>query len=315
MAKVTTRKRGETERAANEIRFDGMRRGLSVEETANRIIRELPEVFPLEAWRLANGWTRTEVSRRIDMLYEADGLVPPNIDNAQLCRWELGERRPGEERIDYFCRLYRTRPDRLGYGTDYTGAEVPNLQRAGIIDAFPYTSAESETDLRDRLSGAQHRINLFGLSRNYYVKGEVLPLLEDRAEAGVPVHVYVMDPWCESRRDRYRIEPAEATMEDPERYVREILVPLQAAAGRHESFRIFTFNFPCSFAIEEIDDACRVMIYGHAKRGTMGPIITFQEGSPTYTYLADQVRWLEQMADEPATEPWASKGIVVKPLE
>ncbi|MBG6089880.1 helix-turn-helix domain-containing protein [Actinomadura viridis] len=277
-------------------------------------MREL-DVFPLEAWRLANGWSRTEVSRRIDMLYEADGLMPPGLDSATLCRWELGERRPGEERIDYLCRLYRTRPDRLGYGTDHTGAEVPNLQRAGIVDAYPYTCQESEQDLRDRLAGARHRINLFGLSRNYYVRGEVLPLLEERAGAGVPVHVYVMDPGCCSRRDRYRIEPAEATMEDPERYTREILVPLHRAAGRHEAFRIFTFNFPCSFAIEEIDDACRVMIYGHGKRGTQGPIITFGEGSPSHTYLADQIRWLERLAEDPEFEPWASKGIRVRPLE
>ncbi|GAA2628328.1 hypothetical protein GCM10010411_77010 [Actinomadura fulvescens] len=314
MAKVTTRKRGEIERRANEIRFDGIRRGLAVEETADRIMRELPEVFPLEAWRLANGWTRAEVAARIDMLYEADGLIPPAIDAATLCRWELGERRPGQERIDYLCRLYRTRPDRLGYGSDHTGAEVTHMQRAGIIDAYPYTSTESEADLRDRISAARHRINLFGLTRNYYVHREVLPLLEARAAAGVPVTVYVMDPWCPSRKDRYRIEPAEATMEDPERYSREILVPLSLASERHKAFRIFTFNFPCSFAIEEIDDAARVMLYGHGMRGTQGPIVTFGSQGPAYTYLTDQLRWLERLAEDPAFEPWASKGIRVKPL-
>lgn len=277
-------------------------------------MRAVPNVVPLEAWRFANGWTRGEVSARLDMLYEADGLAPPNIDSASLCRWEHGDRRPSDERIEYFCRLYRTRPDQLGFGKDHTPAVVGHIQRAGIVDAYPYTCENSEKDLVDRLANARSRINMFGLTRNYYAHDEVRPILESKAKR-LPITLYLMDPYCDSRRDRYRIEPAEAAMEDPERYVREVLSPLHAMAQRYEKFNIFLYNFPCSFAIEEIDDVCRIMLYGHGKRGTQGPIITFAQGSSSFTFFTDQIRWLERMSSEtPTLEPWASKGIEVRPL-
>lgn len=312
--RVSARRRREIERRAAEIRIDCLRRGLTTEETMDRIRRELPEVFPLEAWRFANGWTRAEVAARLEMLYEADGLAAPTLDAAVLCRWEHGDRRPGEERIDYFCRLYRTRPDRLGFGTDHSPGDVGNLKRAGIVDAYPYTSQESEDDLLDRIRDARVRVNMFGLTRNFYGRDDVLPVFQEKASRGVPVQIFVMDPYCSSRRDRYRIEPAEAAMEDPDRYVREILRPLHEVAQQQPNFRVFTFNFPCSFAIEEIDDVCRVMLYGHGKRGTQGPVVTFAAGTPTHAYFVEQVRWLERLSEGGTPEPWASKGIEVRPL-
>lgn len=309
--KVSAQRRREIDRQATELRLDAIRRGLATEETVDRILRALPEVFPLEAWRLAHGWTRVELSARLDMLYETDGLAQPHLDAATLCRWEHGSRRPSEERIDYLCRLYRTRPDRLGFGADHTPAHVGHLQRAGIIDAYPYTGEESQRDLLDRIRNATQRINMFGLTRNYYARDEVMAVFEAKAAAGVPIQLFVMDPYCESRRDRYRIEPAEAAMESPDRYVREVLRPLHNLASRYPAFRIFLFNFPCSYGIEEIDDVCRIMLYGHGKRGTQGPVITIAEGSPTHVHLVDQIRWLEKLAQGDASEPWTSKGVRV----
>ncbi len=43
---------------------------------------------------------------RLDALYGADGLRSPHIDASVLCRWESGDRRPSDERTEYFCRLY-----------------------------------------------------------------------------------------------------------------------------------------------------------------------------------------------------------------
>ncbi|REF00675.1 helix-turn-helix domain-containing protein [Thermomonospora umbrina] len=302
------------ERQAAEIRLDGLRRGLTTEAVVESIIRRIPEVAALEAWRLANGWSREEVSARLDQLYVADGLEPPNVDSSTLCRWELGHRRPNEERIEYFCRLYRTRPDRLGFGTDHGEANPTHLQRVGIIGAFPYTNEESEEDLTDRIRGARERVNLFGLTRSFYAREEFLPVLEEAAQR-VPVRVYVMDPYCDSRRDRYRIEPAEAAMEDPARYIREILRPLRAAAERAPGIRLYSYNFPCSFAMEEVDDVTRIMLYGHGKRGTHGPVLLFQDGGAAHTFVVDQLRWLERMTQGETPEPWMSKGIEVKPLE
>src|SRR4051812_36325692 len=118
--KIPAERRREIERTARELLHDSLRRGLATEETVDRILRALPEVFPLEAWRFANGWTRSEVSARLDLLYQSADLAPPGIDQASICRWEHGERRPSDERIEYLCRLYRTRPDRLGYGADHS---------------------------------------------------------------------------------------------------------------------------------------------------------------------------------------------------
>lgn len=312
--KLSPKQRREIERAANVIRFDGIRKGLATEEVAERIIRNVPNVLPLEAWRFAHGWTRAEVSARIDSLYVLDGLQPPNIDNSRICRWEHGERRPNEERIEYFCRLYKTRPDQLGFGNDHTPGKTGHVQRTGIIDAFPYTGEESEIDLIERISSAQSRINLFGLTRNYYAEPRMQRVLEEKVSR-VPITMYLMDPHCESRRDRYRIEPAEAAMENPDRFVREVLRPLHEISLRSPKLRVFLYNFPCSYAIEEIDDACRVMLYGHGKRGTQAPIVIFGDDSSSHTYFTDQIRWLERLSEGDTPEPWASKGIIVKKFE
>ncbi|QXJ19717.1 helix-turn-helix transcriptional regulator [Actinomadura graeca] len=294
--------------------MDGIRRGFTTDAIAEKITRNVQGITPLEAWRIAYGYERSEVAARMDALYEADGLQPPSLDAATLCRWELGDRRPGDERIEYLCRLYRTRPDKLGFGTDHSPGDVGHVQRAGIIDAFPFTSEDSERDLIERISAAQRRINLFGLTRSFYASEEMLSLLEEKART-MDVRIYVMDPYCDSRKDRYRIEPADATMEDPERYIREILRPLRAAADRAPRLRLFLFNFACSFAMEEVDSTVRVMMYGHGRRGTHGPIIVFAEGTSSHTYFVEQFHWLERLASGTSPEPWRSKGVEVRPFD
>lgn len=314
MNKISAVRRRQIEREANEVRLDGIRRGLAVEETVSRMINAIPEIFPLEAWRFANGWARAEVSARLDMLYQSDGLAPPGIDQATLCRWEHDERRPGDERIDYLCRLYRTRPDRLGFGADHGRGDTDHLRRTGLIDAYPYTSEESEADLIQRISEARQRVNMFGLTRNFYGRDSVLPIFEEKATK-IPIQIFVMDPYCESRKDRYRLEPAEASMENPDRYIREILKPLNEVMRRRPKLRVYLYNFPCSFAIEEVDDAVRVMLYGHGKRGTQGPIVTFSGETTAHQYFVDQIRWLERLAGGDSPEPWASKNVRVWPLD
>ena len=52
----------------------------------------------------------------------------------------------------------------------------------------------------------------------------------------------------------------------------------------------------------------------HAKRGTEGPILVFDEGTPYWDYFASQLEWMQRLADAPR-EPWTSKGLVVRVLE
>jgi hypothetical protein len=198
-------------------------------------------------------------------------------------------------------------------------APVDQLKEAGISHLWPRTNPAVLDDLVERVNSAREEITVFGLTRNFYAKDDILPLFEAKASE-IPVTFYVMDPNCDSRRDRYRIEPVEAAMEDPALYTREIIRPLFDASQRiipttpSAGMQIFTFNFPCSFAIEKIDRSCRVMLYGHGKRGTEGPMLVFDEGTPYWTYFTDQIQWLERLAANPR-EPWVSKGLVVRALD
>ncbi|MED7952793.1 hypothetical protein [Streptomyces sp. BE303] len=192
-----------------------------------------------------------------------------------------------------------------------------HLESAGLHDLFPITNADSKADLIQRIREARLRITMFGLTRNFYGSEELLNLFVSKSHE-VPIRVFIMDPFCASRKDRYRLEPAEAAMEDPARYMREVLTPLTEAARRGGDFKIYLFNFPCSFAMEMIDDTMRVMIYGHGKRGTDGPILVFGKGdtatgpTPYWQYFESQLAWIQRLADaEEAPEPWRSKGIRV----
>jgi hypothetical protein len=320
MATMTRARRQQLAARAQQVRARCLRDGLAVEAIVDAISDDAPELFALESWRLAHGWSRPEVSRRIDALYKADGLAAPAITGAELCRWEHGQRRPSDERLEYLCRLYQTRPDRLGFGVDYGIADAIGPTGAGLSQLWPRTTPEVLEDLLSRVRGATEQISIFGLTRNFYAKDEILPFFESRA-VDIPVTFYVMDPGCQARRDRYRIEPVEAAMEDPARYTREILRPLLAASRRvapaaapTAGLRLYTYNFPCSFAIERIDRSCRVMLYGHGKRGTEGPTFVFEKGTPYWDYFAGQLDWLQRLAIDPR-EPWTTKGLVVRPFE
>jgi hypothetical protein len=212
-------------------------------------------------------------------------------------------------------------PPTLSADQNATGSALgPDpLLEAGISNMWPRTNPGVLDDLVTRVKNACDEVTVFGLTRNFYAKDDMLPLFEAKASE-IPITFYVMDPHCDSRRDRYRIEPFEAAMEDPARYTREILRPLFDASQRVKpmtpsaGLRIFTFNFPCSFAIEKIDQSCRVMLYGHGKRGTEGPMFVFNKDTPYWTYFTDQLDWLKRLATNPR-EPWLSKKLTVRALE
>lgn len=190
--------------------------------------------------------------------------------------------------------------------------------QGAILASFPRTNDASQADLLGRLRQCREKFNAFGLTRNFYM-GEARSLIEDLSRR-VPVKLFLMDPESSSRADRYRIEPTEAAMRNPNVFEIEILRPLaevmkSSQKEKYESnsgLQVFFYNFPCSFAIEEIDDVCRVMLYGHAKRGTEGPIFIFREGNSYYEYFISQIRWLEDMALNGVREPWRTKGIEIQ---
>jgi hypothetical protein len=258
--------------------------------------------------------------------------------HAQFYRWLRGDLRelpyPDACRVlesmfpQYSVRdLFRPCPPetvhKLARNSDSPTANPSNEQdhrgKAGISKVWTRTDPDAIHDLVSRINDAQEEVSILNLTGSFYATDEMLPLVESKARA-IPVTFYVMDPHCDSRRDRYRLEPSEALMEDPAHYKREILRPLFAASQRvspstsSPGLRIFTYNFPCSFAIEKIDRSCRVMLYGHGKRGTEGPIFVFHDNTPYWDYFAGQIQWLERLAESPR-EPWTSKGLIVRPLQ
>jgi hypothetical protein len=192
----------------------------------------------------------------------------------------------------------------MSYMSDDEANRVHDL---GIERIFPRTCPESHEDLLDRLRGARERISLFGLTRNFYSSAELLTILSKKA-SHIPVRLYVMEPHCDSRQDRYRLEPTTANWADPDIYIEKVIGPLSSIAN----IQLFTFNFPCSFALEEIDRTCRIMLYGHGVRGTDSPIMVLSDSSECYAYFSSQIRWLEGLSNSSAGGYWERKGIVVR---
>ncbi|MBK8226542.1 MAG: hypothetical protein IPK70_05145 [Flavobacteriales bacterium] len=219
------------------------------------------------------------------------------------------------------------RSDQLQKELDTSREKLKTLPGAnepgeGMVSFFTHTKEASEKDLIARIESAQRRITMFGLTRNHFVTDAMAQLIMHKA-LSIPVVFFIMDPSCASRKDRYRIEPANAALNDPKKYRNEVeaaMLDLMSRAKRTEAgstqagLAIYYYNFPCSFAIEEFDDDLRVMLYGHGKRGTQGPILNCGFGHPLSPYFNAQLRWLEKLALGQPYPPWSAKGLVVRRL-
>lgn len=94
----------------------------------------------LHAHRLARGWT-------LDAAVTAYAEIRGRLTVQQLSAWENGPGRPGETHLDGLCQLYRTRPDRLGFGADYTDGTEPQPSTPKASPRRPEpTSAKATED-------------------------------------------------------------------------------------------------------------------------------------------------------------------------
>jgi hypothetical protein len=116
-------KRRKFEADAKRIRIHGFLKGCTRDEIVDEIMKQVPIVTLLEAHRFANGWTRRELSIAVDFYYSQSGFMAPELTSAAVCSWEHGGHLPSRERQDVLCWVYRTRPDRLGFGVDYSDLE------------------------------------------------------------------------------------------------------------------------------------------------------------------------------------------------
>ncbi|MER5625115.1 hypothetical protein ABT061_29190 [Streptosporangium sp. NPDC002544] len=114
MGQITRSRRAQIQREAATIRIRGQREGFPQERIVTALRSTCPELTALEAWRLALGWSRTQVVAQVAALYLADGLRPPALSEAMLCRFEHGPDRPGPEYASMLARAYGAHPDQLG---------------------------------------------------------------------------------------------------------------------------------------------------------------------------------------------------------
>lgn len=118
MAELSRARRAELARRAREIRLACQREGKTVEQTVDAIRADLREVLPLEAWRLAYGWSRPAVLEAFLALYRADGLEEPPVNTSMLCKWEHGTQGVSYAYGHMLARLYKVPPERLGLHYD-----------------------------------------------------------------------------------------------------------------------------------------------------------------------------------------------------
>ncbi|MBF6059548.1 helix-turn-helix transcriptional regulator [Nocardia terpenica] len=95
---------------------------------AVQAIRSHCGVSLLRAHRIAHGFTLVEVAQQLQQLLSTDGSSSRGLSHQSVSRWETGLDMPTYPFLDALCRLYRTRPDRLGFGHDYT-ADAPQSSR------------------------------------------------------------------------------------------------------------------------------------------------------------------------------------------
>ncbi|TQN27615.1 hypothetical protein FHX37_4339 [Haloactinospora alba] len=147
---VTRATRAQIAREAARIRADQQRIGAPVSAIINEITRTLPITF-LEAWRLAYGWPRRHVVEAVVEVYRSEGLAPPGITTAMLCRWEHGHARPGPEYVHALARVYGATPDHLGFPaprhvSGWYGHYTPQRQQEPFMPAeYPELTAVADS--------------------------------------------------------------------------------------------------------------------------------------------------------------------------
>lgn len=167
-----------------------------------------------------------------------------------------------------------------------------------LANIFPFTNEDAKKNLIKLIDNAKKEIILFGLTRNFYATEPMLKILNKKSQE-LKVRIYLMDPESLARKFRYDLEPIEAAMEDPGRFKKKVVSPLKKLkqtvdkiADPEKGLIIKIFDFYPSFAMEFIDNYCRVMLYGHMKRGTESPIFVFKSGNKYYQYFRDQINWM-----------------------
>jgi len=146
-----------------------------------RAINDHCGVGLLRAHRFANGWTLVEVTEYLRGLLRGAGQPQVGLAYQRVSCWETGVEVPSQRYLDALCRLYRTRPDRLGFGCDYSeNMEEPASERAAPrLKAGGQATANYENLAAvDEQEEAMERRELLGLLASYSGLAMLAPLSE-----------------------------------------------------------------------------------------------------------------------------------------
>jgi hypothetical protein len=145
---ISRAQRAEMNRRSKQIRRDCQRRGVDVPGTCAEILAGVPGMLPLEAWRLAHGWSREQALDGLAGIYEEDGVPAPPATTAMLCRWEHGQIAPNPAYTHMLCRLYKTPAENLGlrHGGWETTACTPPTKRRPVVTVSRHDDVDEGTD-------------------------------------------------------------------------------------------------------------------------------------------------------------------------
>ncbi|QIS11462.1 hypothetical protein [Nocardia arthritidis] len=74
----------------------------------------------LRAHRIACGYTLMDAVEALKEVLASRGMPAAGLRHQRMSQWEHGQDVPSPHYLDALCFLYRTRPDRLGFGHDYS---------------------------------------------------------------------------------------------------------------------------------------------------------------------------------------------------
>ena len=103
---------------ARSVRRQGLAEGWP-EQQIVQAIHEQCGVSLLRAHRLARGLTLEDVVAELRSIHATVWGKEPALSHQRVSQWENGADAPTARYLDTLCRLYATRPDRLGFGNDY----------------------------------------------------------------------------------------------------------------------------------------------------------------------------------------------------
>ncbi|TCO47361.1 hypothetical protein EV192_117101 [Actinocrispum wychmicini] len=107
----------------------------------------------LRAHRIAFGYTLKEVSDSLKTILREHGTPSDGPAHQRVSSWEKGLDIPTSHYMDALCELYRTRPDRLGFGRDYSKADVGMARRRFLRAAAVGTIVATHPSKTEKTDG------------------------------------------------------------------------------------------------------------------------------------------------------------------